>query len=92
MISFLIICIKLYFFPFYSPPECMQEYCKTLGIPTFDKNNVAENENFFFSFLQGKQGRNNISDGLTVMDDFPAVLPCFNKDFESFLCETICTK
>lgn len=30
--------------------------------------------------------------GLTVMEDFPAVFPCFSKDLDSFLWETICTK
>lgn len=30
--------------------------------------------------------------GLTVMEDFPAVFPCFNKDLDSFLWETICMK
>ena len=31
-------------------------------------------------------------EGLTVMEDFPAVFPCFNKDLDSFLWETICMK
>lgn len=26
------------------------------------------------------------------MEDFPAVFPCFNKDLDSFLWETICMK
>lgn len=29
---------------------------------------------------------------LTVMEDFPAVFPCFSKDLDSFLWETICTR
>lgn len=29
---------------------------------------------------------------LTVMEDFPAVFPCFSKDLDSFLWETICIR
>lgn len=37
-------------------------------------------------------GQRAAKEGLTVMEDFPAVFPCFNKDLDSFLWETICRK